>query len=486
MGLWTCKSISEMATANEKDPHQLQRHLDSTQLIMIGIGGIIGAGLFSITGIAAAQNAGPAIIIAFIIAAIGCLFASLCYSELASMIPVAGSAYNYAYAAMGEFIAWLIGWDLILEYAIGAATVSISWSGYVVSLLRDLGIHLPTNLIASPWHPATSLDGIPVYGVINLPALLIVVVLSFLLILGIRQSALANACMVMIKVTVVVIFITVGVFYINYDNYHPFLPENTGKFGEFGWSGVLRAAGVVFFAYIGFDAVSTVAQETKNPQKNLPIGIIGSLVICTLLYLLFSFVMVGLVNYKELNVAAPVALAIEQTPFIWLQGLVKLAVLMGLTSVILVLLLGQSRIFYAMSYDGLLPSFFSKILPHYHTPWISNLILMVFVGSIAAFVPLEVVGHMTSIGTLLAFVIVCLGVLILRYKEPHLPRAFRAPWVPFVPIMGILICLLMMVSLGVETWMRLTTWLAIGLIVYFFYGRHHAQRQKRGSSREGV
>ncbi len=478
MGLWTCKSISEMAIANEKDPHQLQRHLGSNQLIMIGIGGIIGAGLFSITGIAAAQNAGPAILIAFVIAAIGCLFASLCYSELASMIPVAGSAYNYAYAAMGEFVAWLIGWDLILEYAIGAATVAISWSGYVVSLLRDLGIHLPMALITSPWQPVTSSEGISIYGMINLPALLIVIALSCLLILGIRQSALANACMVMIKVTVVVIFIAVGVFYINYDNYHPFLPENTGKFGEFGWSGVLRAAGVVFFAYIGFDAVSTVAQETKNPQKNLPIGIIGSLVICTILYLLFSFVMVGLVNYKELNVAAPVALAIEQTPFVWLQGLIKLAVLMGLTSVVLVLLLGQSRIFYAMSYDGLLPPFFSKILPHYHTPWISNLILMCFVGSIAAFVPLEIVGHMTSIGTLLAFVIVCLGVLILRYKEPHLRRSFRAPWVPFVPIMGILICLLMVVSLGVETWIRLIVWLAIGLIFYFFYGRHHAQCQK--------
>lgn len=477
MTLWTRKSIQDLAAAGEQEgQHKLQRHLGSAQLVMLGIGCIIGAGLFSITGIAAATNAGPAIIIAFIIAALGCSFASLCYSELATMIPIAGSVYTYAYAIMGEFIAWLIGWDLILEYAIGAATVSISWSAYVVSLLKDFGIHLPVAFTASPWQPIVLVEGGSAYGLINLPALFIVVVISLFLMLGIRQSALANALMVIIKVSVVVIFIAVGFFYIDYANYHPFLPENTGTFGEFGWSGVLRAAGVVFFAYIGFDAISTVAQETKNPQKSLPIGIIGSLIICTVLYILFSFVMVGLVNYKELNVAAPVALAIEHTPFTWLKGLVKLAILTGLTSVILVLLLGQSRVFYAMSYDGLLPSLFSKIHPRYHTPWISNVILMLLVGLTAAFAPLEMVGHMTSIGTLLAFVIVCSGVLILRYKEPHLQRPFKTPWVPFVPVMGILTCLLMMVSLGIATWVRLIVWLAIGLIFYFFYRRY---RQKK-------
>jgi APA family basic amino acid/polyamine antiporter len=471
MGLLSRKSFQDLAELAEEKQPKLRRYLGPVNLIMLGIGCIIGAGLFSITGIAAAQNAGPAIILSFIIAAIGCSFASLCYSELASMIPVAGSTYTYAYATMGEFIAWIIGWDLILEYAIGAAAVSISWSSYIVSLLQDFGIHLPSAIAASPWQPIMH-DGMPTYGIINLPAMLIIVVISIIIMLGIRQSALTNAIMVIVKVSVAVIFIIVGFFFIQADNYHPFLPENTGTFGEFGWSGVMRAAGIVFFAYIGFDAVSTVAQETKNPQKTLPIGIIGSLAICTILYILFSFVMVGLVNYKELNVAAPVALAIDQTSFPWLKWLVKLAILTGLTSVILVLLLGQSRIFYAMSSDGLLPPLFSRIHPKFRTPWISNLILMSFAGIFASFASLEMMGQMTSIGTLLAFVIVCLGVLTLRYQEPHLPRPFKTPWVPFVPVMGIFVCLLMMVSLGIATWVRLIIWLAIGLIIYFYYGRH--------------
>ena len=431
MGLWTRKSIKELEATSEEGPHKLNRTLGSLNLITLGIGCIIGAGLFSITGIAAAENAGPAIMLSFIIAAIGCAFAGLCYSELAAMIPVSGSAYTYAFATMGELPAWIIGWTLILEYALGAATVSISWSAYVVSLLEDFGIQLPAVIAASPWQSIALADGTHIYGYINLPALLIVCVISLILIMGIKQSAFANAIMVAVKISVVLVFITLGFFFIDYANFHPFLPVNTGQFGDFGWSGVMRAAGIVFFAFIGFDAVSTAAQEAKSPQRTLPIGILGSLIICTILYVLFAFVMTGLVNYKELDVAAPVALAIEHTPYHWLQGLVKLAVLTGLTSVILVLLLGQSRIFYSMARDGLMPKMFSNIHPTFHTPWISNLILMVFVGLIGAFSPLEVVARMTSIGTLLAFAIVCSGVLILRYKEPDLPRPFKTPWVPF-------------------------------------------------------
>lgn len=473
MGIWTRKSIKELEANSEDARHKLRRTLTPFNLIMLGIGCIIGAGLFSITGIAAAENAGPAITVSFVIAALGCAFAGLCYSELAAMIPVAGSAYTYAYATMGELPAWVIGWTLILEYALGAAAVSISWSAYMVSFLQDFGIQLPTQIAASPWQSVALQDGTHVFGYINLLAFLIVAIISTILIIGIQQSAIINSVMVAIKVSVVLLFIGFGFFYINYDNYHPFLPSNTGNFGEFGWSGVMRAAGVVFFAYIGFDAVSTAAQEAKAPQKSMPIGILGSLAICAVLYILFSFVMTGLVNYKELNVAAPAALAIEHTPLNWLQGLIKIAIIAGLTSVILVMLLGQSRVFYSMSRDGLLPEMFSRIHPTFQTPWISTLVLMVFVGLIGAFCSLELVGHMTSIGTLMAFVMVCLGVLILRYRQPWIPRPFKTPWVPFVPIMGILVCLAMMFSLGYESWLRLLVWMGIGLIFYFYYGRYH-------------
>lgn len=473
MGLLTRKSIQQLEASSEEGPHKLTRTLGAYQLVMLGVGCIIGAGLFSVTGIAAAENAGPAITIAFIIAAIGCAFAGLCYSELASMIPIAGSAYTYAYATMGELAAWIIGWTLVLEYAIGASLVSISWAGYLVSLLQDFHINIPTAILASPWQPVALPDGSHVFGWINLPALAIIVFISIILILGIRQSAWVNSLMVAIKVAVILAFIGVGFFYIDYSNYHPYLPENTGRFGEFGFSGLMRAAGILFLAYIGFDAVSTAAQETIHPQKNLPIGILGSLVICTVLYILFAHVMIGLVNYKELNVAAPAALAVEHTPFDWLQWLVKIAILAGLTSVILVLLLGQSRVMFAMSRDGLLPPYFSQVHPRFHTPWHSNVVLMVFVGTASALAPLDLVGSMTSIGTLLAFVIVCIGVLVLRYVEPDLPRPFRTPWVPFVPIMGIFVCIAMMASLGIDNWLRLGIWLLIGLIVYFFYGRYH-------------
>ena len=472
--MWSRKSIQDVV-ANEESHQKLTRYLGPFQLIMLGIGCIIGAGLFSITGVAAAENAGPAIIISFLIAAIGCAAASLCYSELAAMIPISGSAYTYTYAIFGEFIAWLIGWNLILEYAIGGATVAISWSAYVTSFLRDMHLELSPLISASPWHPIHHPIEGPLYGIINLPAFFIIFILSILLIVGIKQSALINTLMVIIKVSVAILFICVGFFFIDDANYHPFLPENTGTFGNFGWSGVLRAAGIVFFAYIGFDAVSTTAQETKNPQRNVPIGIIGSLIICTVIYILFSFVLVGLVNYKELNIAAPVVSAIDHTPFPWLKALVKLAIVTGLTSVILVLLLGQSRILYAMACDGLLPSIFAKTHPNFHTPWAANLILMLFVGTIAAFSPIRVVGEMTSIGTLLAFSIVCLGVLILRYRSPHLNRPFKTPGMPWVPLFGVLVCMTMMVFLSFATWMRLILWLILGMLIYFLYSRHHVR-----------
>ncbi len=476
MGIWTRKSIESLQESELEGIQKLNRHLGAGHLILLGIGAIIGAGLFSITGVAAANIAGPAIILSFLVAAVGCAFAALCYSEMATMIPVAGSAYTYAYATMGELLAWIIGWDLILEYAVGAATVSISWSAYAISLLHDLDIHLSPDWLASPWQPVHLPDGTNVYGHANLPAVFIITAISFLLIWGIKESAFFNAIIVILKVSVVIIFIAVGVNYIHASNYEPFIPPNSGTFGEYGWSGVMRAAGVVFFAYIGFDAISTAAQETKNPQRNIPIGILGSLVICTVLYIAFATVMTGLVPYKELDVAAPVAKAIDQTPYTWLNIAVKIAILAGFTSVILVMLLGQSRIFYSMAKDGLLPSVFADLHPTFRTPWRSNMILMAFVAIFGAFCPLRLVGEMTSIGTLLAFVIVCSAVLILRYRHPELPRSFRVPGVPWVPLMGIATCMAMMLSLGEDNWLRLVIWLIIGLIIYSARRRNREQK----------
>lgn len=479
MGIWTRKSLESLHESELDGRQPLVRSLSAFQLVMLGIGAIIGAGLFSITGIAAAENAGPAIVISFLIAGIASAFAGLCYSEMAAMIPMAGSAYVYAYATMGELVAWIVGWDLILEYAVGAATVSISWSAYLVSFLQDLGIHLPAQWVASPWQPVRLASGNMAYGYVNMPALLIVILLSLVLIRGISQSAMMNTLIVTIKLAVIVIFIAVGVNYIQAENFHPFIPPNTGTFGQFGWSGIFRAAGVVFFAYIGFDAVSTAAQEARRPQRDMPIGILVSLGICTLLYVLFAFIMVGLVPYRELGVAAPVALAIEQTPYGWLNMLVKIAILAGFTSVILVMLLGQSRIFYSMAKDGLLPHYFSDIHPVFHTPWRSNLVLMLVVSLFGAFAPISLVGEMTSIGTLLAFVIVCAGVLVLRKRDPTFPRAFRTPWVPVVPLLGIGSCMVMMISLGISNWLRLVIWLALGLLVYVAYGSRHTNTPKQ-------
>ncbi len=465
---------SLLSEANETGNHSLKKTLGAGGLIALGIGAIIGAGLFSITGMAAAQNAGPAITLSFIVAALGCAFAGLCYAEFASMIPVAGSAYTYSYATMGEFIAWIIGWDLVLEYAVGAATVSISWSRYFVKFLSGFNIHLSEKFITGPW------DG----GIVNLPAVFIVILMSLLLIKGTKDSAIVNSIIVTLKVAVVIIFIVLGWKYIRTENYHPYIPANTGNFGEFGFSGIIRAAAIVFFAYIGFDAVSTAAQEAKNPKKHMPVGILGSLAICTLLYILFAHVMTGVTSYttfKGQDGIAPVAVAIEhmgktdaagilRPDFPWLNRAIVVAILGGYASVILVMLMGQSRVFFSMSKDGLLPGIFSSVHPKFRTPAKSNLLFMLIVSIFAAFIPARVVGEMTSIGTLLAFILVCIGILVMRKNMPDAPRSFRTPLVPFIPLMGIVTCLFMMIFLPPDTWIRLVVWMLIGLDIYAAYG----------------
>lgn len=457
-------------------PHSLKRSLSATSLVAMGIGVIIGAGLFSLTGIAAANNAGPAVTLSFIIAAIGCAFSALCYAEFASMVPVAGSAYTYAYATLGELFAWIIGWDLVLEYSVGAATVAISWSQYLVRFLSKYNIHFPAQLTASPFEHIALANGAAVQGWINLPAVFIIIFITAIIIRGTKGSALFTIVVVSLKIGVVIVFIALGWNYINPDNYVPYIPANTGTFGEFGVSGIFRGAGVVFFVFIGFDIIATMAQETKNPKRNMPIGIIGSLVICTLLFGLFSFVMTGLAHYTEFkNSAAPVAIAIEKTPFYWMSQVIILAIIIGYTSVILVDLLGQSRVFFSMSRDGLLPKLFAQVHPKFHTPYKGNILLCIFISMFAGLVPISVVGEMTSIGTLLAFVMVCLGVIILRHRQPNLPRAFRTPWVPVVPMLGIITCVAMMVSLPQGTWIRLIVWMLIGLVVYFFYGKKNSK-----------
>jgi APA family basic amino acid/polyamine antiporter len=471
------KSIEALQReAAETGSNSLKRTLSATNLVAMGIGVIIGAGLFSLTGIAAANNAGPAVTLSFIIAAVGCAFCALCYAEFASMVPVAGSAYTYAYATLGELFAWIIGWDLVLEYSVGAATVSISWSQYLVRFLSKYHIYFPAQLTASPFEHITLVNGSTVQGWINLPAVFIIVFITAIIIRGTRGSALFNIIVVSLKIGVVVVFIALGWNYINPDNYVPYIPANTGTFGEFGISGIFRGAGVVFFVFIGFDIIATMAQETKNPKRNMPIGIIGSLVICTLLFGLFSFVMTGLAHYTEFkNSAAPVAIAIEKTPFYWMSQVIIMAIIIGYTSVILVDLLGQSRVFFSMSRDGLLPKLFSEVHPKFRTPHKGNIILGTFISLFAGLVPIGVVGEMTSIGTLLAFVMVCLGVMILRRRQPDLPRSFRTPWVPLVPVLGIITCVAMMVSLPRGTWIRLIVWLVIGLAVYFFYGKKNSK-----------
>jgi len=491
MSLFVRKPMNALLNeAQETGTHTLKRTLGAGGLVALGIGAIIGAGLFSITGMAAANHAGPAITISFVVAAFGCLFAGLCYAEFASMIPVAGSAYTYSYATMGEFIAWIIGWDLVLEYAVGAATVGISWSRYLVKFLEGFDVHLPVSLTLGPW------DG----GIINLPAVFIIVLMSLLLIKGTKESALVNGIIVALKVAVVLVFIFLGWKYINNNNYNPYIPDNTGTFGEFGFSGIIRSAAIVFFAYIGFDAVSTAAQEAKNPKKDMPWGILGSLAICTVLYILFAHVMTGVTSYSTFagkDGIAPVALAIDkmgtpdaagviQPDYPWLNRAIIVAILAGYSSVILVMLMGQSRVFFSMSKDGLIPKIFASVNPVTQTPAQNNLLFMLFVSLFAAFVPARVVGEMTSIGTLFAFILVCIGIWVLRRKMPEIPRAFKTPMVPLVPILGILTCLFMMVFLPMDTWIRLLVWMLVGMDIYLAYGVKHSHLGNGTTTRKGM
>ena len=504
--MWVRKSIASLKAESEaSDEHGgLKRTLSATNLVTLGIGAIIGAGFFVLTGTAAAENAGPAIALSFIIGGIACAFAGLCYAEMASTVPVAGSAYTYAYATMGEFIAWLIGWDLILEYMVGATTVSIGWSGYVTSVLRDFGINVPAQFAASPGaklieipraiadkfhtpHGWTVLSdtlakfmtksGIDysgfstLTGVLNIPAMIIVALVTALLVVGIQESARVNNVIVMVKVLIVVLFIVLGIGYVRTANWGgKFIPDNTGNFGEYGWSGIFRGAGKVFFAYIGFDAVSTTAQEAKDPKRDMPIGIIGSLIICTILYVLGAFVMTGVVPYQQLNVPEPVAVAIDAMKMPWFAGFVKLGAIAGLSSVILVMLMSQPRIFYAMSKDGLLPPIVAKIHPRFRTPWITTIITGVIVAIAGGTIPINIAGELTSIGTLFAFAVVSAGVLYLRIKQPNVERPFKCPLVWFTAPMGVISSVLLMATLPGDTWIRLIVWMAIGLVIYFAYG----------------
>lgn len=490
MGLFIRKSIESLqAEAAQSGSKSLKRVLGPVSLVALGVGVIIGAGLFSITGTVASEFTGPSITLSFIIAAIGCCFAGLCYAEFASMIPVAGSAYTYSYATMGELIAWIIGWDLVLEYTVAATTVSISWSRYMVVFLENLGIHLPHALTACPW------DG----GIINIPAMLIVVLMSLFLIRGTEGSSIFNGFIVFLKIAVILIFVVLGWQFIQVENYTPYIPENTGKLGEYGFSGILRGAAVVFFAFLGFDAVSTAAQETKNPKRDMPIGILVSLLVCTLLYVLFAHVMTGVAHYTEFGGQqgiAPVAVAIEhmgapdasgiiQPTFPWLNKAIILAILFGYCSVIMVTLMAQSRVFLSMSHDGLLPPFFSKIHSKFRTPAHSNVLFMILVGLMAAFIPAQVAGEMTSIGTLFAFTLVCAAILIVRKTMPNVHRAFKTPFVPAVPILGILTCLCMMCFLPADTWIRLVLWMLIGLDIYACYGIKHSKLEGHIPNRKG-
>jgi len=483
--LLATKSIEVLKAQAEETEHGLRRALGPVDLVMLGVGAIIGAGIFVLTGQAAKAHAGPAIVLSMTLAGLGCAFAGLCYAEMATMIPIAGSAYTYSYATMGEFLAWLIGWDLILEYALGAATVSVGWSGLFVNFLQtELGIYIPAQLTAGPLQMVALADGSQVPGWFNLPALLIVLLVTAILVVGIRESANVNTFIVFVKVAVVITFIVAGISKVVTANWTPFIPANTGVFGEYGISGIAAGAGVIFFAYIGFDAVSVAAQESRNPQKDLPIGILGSLAICTVLYILFAGVLTGIVPYQQIDPNAPVAQAVDamNIPIIGLA--MKLGAIAGLTSVMLVMLLAQPRIFWIMSGDGLLPPAFAKIHPKFRTPANTTMVTGGIVAIVGALFPIGVLGNLVSIGTLFAFVLVSIGVWVIRYTKPEVHRPFRTPLVPLVPILAVIICLGMMYALGRDTWERLAIWMVLGLGIYVMYGVRNSKIGKaQGVSR---
>lgn len=479
--LFVKKSIESAVGSTGDESHGMRRTLGPANLVALGIGAVIGAGLFVRTAEAAGDAAGPAVIVSFVIAAIGCAFAGLCYAEFAAMLPIAGSAYTYTYVTIGEFVAWIIGWALILEYALGAAMVSIAWSEYLNNLLGGV---IPYEWCHSPFD--TSVNGTT--GIMNVPSLVILIILSLILIKGVKESATVNAVIVFIKVAIVLVFIAVGWQFINEANYVPFtIPEGTAgheEWNQYGWFGVLGGAGIVFYAFIGFDSVSTAAQECKNPKRDMPIGILGSLLVCTILYVLFGRVLTGVANWSEFQVAgkeASVVYVIQNYMhgYEWLSTWITIAILAGFSSVILVLLLGQSRVFYSMANDGLIPKVFSELHPKFRTPWKSNLVLLVFVCIFGGFIPGYVAGNLTSFGTLFAFAIVCIGILVLRKQNPDAPRPFSTPWVPVIPILGALVCILMMVSLGKQTIIGAMIWLVVGLVVYFAYGSKHSKLQSK-------
>jgi APA family basic amino acid/polyamine antiporter len=477
MQLFRLKPINQLLEdAFDKD-HGMKKALSATSLVTLGIGAIIGTGIFVLTGTVAANNAGPALVISFLVSAVGCVFAGLCYAEFASMIPISGSAYTYAYATLGEFIAWIIGWDLILEYLFASSTVAVGWSGYMVSFLHDYGINIPAHMCNAPLNFIKGEGWILTGSIINFPAVFIIALLSTLLVIGIKESAGFNSIIVAIKIVVILLFIGFGISFIEPANWKPFVPPNTGEFGHFGISGILRGAAVIFFAYIGFDAVSTAAQEARNPQRDMPIGILGSLLVCTLLYVLVSAVLTGIVPYTDLNVPAPLALAIDRTgsALLWLRPLIKIGAIAGLSSVILVMLLGQPRIFYTMATDGLLPKSFSRLHPKFRTPHITTILTGSVACIIAGLLPINILSELVSIGTLFAFTIVCISIIVLRKKRPDLNRPFRTPFVPWVPLLGAVICIAQMMSLPWETWERLIIWMALGLVIYFVYSRKNSK-----------
>jgi APA family basic amino acid/polyamine antiporter len=500
MSLWATKSIAVLrAEAQESGEGTLRKTLGPLNLVTLGIGAIIGAGIFVLTGQAAALHAGPAVPISMMLVGVACAFAGLCYAEMASAVPVAGSAYTYSYATMGELIAWIIGWDLVLEYAAGAATVGVGWSGHLVSLLGLFGIEIPTAFAAAPfqWCTAgnveTGIAGCAHAGlnwtgaIVNAPAVFVVALMSTILVIGIKESATVNNFIVILKVAIILLIVAIGLGHLTADNWRPFIPPNAGEWGTYGWSGVLRGAGLVFFAYIGFDAVSTAAQEARNPQKDMPIGILGSLAICTVLYVVVSAVLTGMVPYTELNLPAPMAYAMEQigAPR-WVRISIDVGAVLGLGSVILVMLLGQSRVFFSMSRDGLLGKWAGKVHPKFRTPYLSTVFTGVAVGVATGLLPLQLLGQLVNIGTLLAFVLVCAGVWVLRRTRPDLDRPFKTPLMPFVPIMGILCCFGLMLTLPADTWVRLIVWLLIGFVIYFGYGRKNSllQREREAAGKK--